>query len=416
MMILVCFLVPLVCVSSLTCWNGMEAIGSRERFWNFNNSTGRPILVDLLSTHGQVHAVFNTREGVCHNCPKGNWEDLRWWCKFDVGTGEAFPIVNDPHGHTLIVSCNLTLSDFARTMPNNPVSMSITAISKTTNLTTSFENLEFCRYPNDRGIVKTQKFHLGACTSVTGAHLFRVPEWIIYHLQQGWEHFYIYANEDPSAARSLLDPFIKRGVVEVVDFQWPRSSHDFLQQMAAENSCLIRYRGLARWVSMTDVDEFFLPLLPMTVAAFLHKQSESHNISSFRFLPYLFGSQDTNAPYVSLNSTKNTDLITSSLCISQFLFRGAQPDKTHVKTIVQPLCMTYFAVHDVTLGAPAKECFGELDIRVAHYKTPRTLMHKVLDSSLCRHASAVLQELNLFGFVNYTVPETAWSAFWNPRP
>lgn len=398
------------------CKDGVETQGSRQRFWVAIPSNGSPVLTDIFSTKGEVHAIFNTRDGVCRNCPKGRWEELRWWFKFENYTEEAHRPSNDPHFHTLIVSCPLKADSQSSSQHNVPMHVSIEAINKTSNTSIGFNNIGFCRYPDDRADESKFKYHLGACTSVVGAHMFRVPEWIVYHIHQGWEHFYVYANEDPSAARTLLDPFIKMGIVDVIDFEWPRGSADFLQQIVAENSCLTRYRGLARWVSMSDVDEFFQPMKPNTVAQFLHQHHTSHHISTFRFQSYLFGSQDNPDGNTATHKSAETQSFPESLCMMQFVFREPYPDHLRVKTIVQPLCLTYFSVHDVTLGSPSREYFGESEIRVAHYKTPRLSLHHVLDTSMSEYAGAIGQDLIKHGFSNHSVPEAAWSAFWVPWP
>lgn len=396
----------------LSCANGLDGVGSRQRFWNFEPSAGIPVLTDLVSTHGQVNAIFNIKGVMCHYCWKTDWAALKWTCEFEGGVEDAIPPASDPHGHTLIVTCRMRLSANTTNSLNLPVRVSITAQNMTSNATTKYDGLTFCRYPDDR-TNGSFKYHLGGCTSVAGAHLSRVPEWITYHLQQGWEHFYIYVNEDPAAALTLLGPFIKAGVVDVIDFQWPPSA-DFSQQQAAENSCIRRYRGLSRWVSMTDVDEFFQPMRPVTVAVYLHGLASStiERLGAARVSSYRFSSGEDNGTALSTAASGPSYCLTPVLCLSEFVFREATIDRKHVKALVQPEHLTYFSVHVITLGRPSIELDPFESVRVAHYKTPRYSRHAVLDTSMCQSASSVRKGMVQFGLGNHSVPEAAWSASW----
>ena len=84
-----------------------------------------------------------------------------------------------------------------------------------------------------------------------------VLELIAYHKLQAFEHFYIYADENPAPLRRLfaLAPYIKDGLVDVIDWEWPTPG--FKHQEAQINSCVHRYRGLAKWVGFFHIDEFF---------------------------------------------------------------------------------------------------------------------------------------------------------------
>lgn len=394
---------------AMSCESGIEVNSSRSRFWNQLEQAGKPVLMDLFSTNGEVHAVFNTKPALCHHCFGKQWNALQWKFSFLEGVEYALPPPIDPHQHTLIVSCKIIISAYAARHVSLPVHLSIQATESTSNHTFEYTNLTFCRYPVQAGPVPNFKYLLGACTSVLGDHLFRVPEWIVYHLQQGWEHFYVYVNEDPSAAHTLLAPFISKGYVDVIDFHFP-PINNFTHQQSAENSCLTRYRGVARWVSMSDVDEFFQPH-SLTVADFLTSHSHLHNIGGFQFRQYRFGSPQNDLVQNKGVATvsKNTEFV---VCISEFIFRDELADTGLFKTIVQPSQVVYFSVHMVTLGLVLQNIDHNHVMRMAHYKTPRSTRYVFQDISMARHANAVKRQLTLLGFVNYTIPETAWFASW----
>ncbi|MEW5316053.1 MAG: hypothetical protein WDW38_007443 [Sanguina aurantia] len=417
----------------LTCAKGLEGPGNRQRFWDTTtDSTNIPAIVDMFSSSGRLHVIINTKSTACPGCHAVDWHGLAWRCEYGDGSVETAPPPKaDPHNHSLIVSCKLRLSTAEANHPNQPVRVSITAYNTPSSFSDSgvtatvveYPNVAFCRYPYDRSDASTHfnlrtgavehhyKHNLGACTSVAGAHLYRVPEWVTYHLQQGWQHFYIYVNEDPTAARALLAPFIESGLLDVIDFQSPPGSRTFSQQQAAENSCLARYRGLARWVAMADVDEFFQSMAPaVTVAAWL---AERHvglaNSSGFAFTRVKFGGSGYSATELQIAETRPEGAGSPLLAVSEFVFRGVEPDTSHTKNIVMPVLVGYYSVHEVTLGLPTTAVNAQQDGRVVHYKTPASQKHRVLDTSMCVHATALLRALVRFGFDTLRVPDAAWS-------
>lgn len=81
-------------------------------------------------------------------------------------------------------------------------------------------------------------------------------EWISFHLGVGGTHFYLYNNFSQDGFRDVLDPWIERGVVTLID--WPLS----VGQLSAYRDCVKRARASCKWVAFIDVDEFlFSPSL-----------------------------------------------------------------------------------------------------------------------------------------------------------
>lgn len=399
--------------SSQSCVNGLEVEGSRTRFWSSSRSPGIPVLADIFSQNRMMHAVFNMKENVCDMCWRQDWEKQIWRCTFDDDGEEALTPVRDPHGLTLIITCNLRSSEAVSQDSRHPLYVSISAFNSTTHVTTDFNDLTFCNNPIERLDSTIFKYHLGACTSIIGSHLYRVPEWVMYHIQQGWEHFFIYVNDDASEARRHLAPLITAGIVDIIDFEWPPPA-DFAYQQAAENSCLFRYQGVARWVAVMDVDEFFQPIQHTTMLTFLHKYNavNSPKISSLRFDSYRFGSR--NASVIDMPGSNSKPLLTTfaKLCVAEFVFRAPVNDSSHIKSIVQPHHLFYFSAHIVTLGLPFIEVDRLHGARIAHYKTPRSSVYDVLDTSMCEAATYVRKGLVSYGFGNISIPENAWSDSW----
>ena len=75
-------------------------------------------------------------------------------------------------------------------------------------------------------------------------------EWIEYHLMIGVEHFYLYNNNSEDNYEEVLEPYIKRGLVEVK--LWEQNH----AQMMAYKDFYEHKRNETNWVSFLDIDEF----------------------------------------------------------------------------------------------------------------------------------------------------------------
>lgn len=146
------------------------------------------------------------------------------------------------------------------------------------------KQLPVCAYPlvNQEDRVYTpppKKHYLSACVWLTGDTYLRVddvskkqtnitdplerlPEWIEYHLEVGFDHFYVYDNSEEaygSLWRKLV-PYIDRGLATYI--HWPAKVCDRhrTSQYAAQNSCFRRFGEFSTWMSHFDVDEYMTPL------------------------------------------------------------------------------------------------------------------------------------------------------------
>lgn len=104
-----------------------------------------------------------------------------------------------------------------------------------------------------------------------------LKEWIEYHLMLGAEHFWLYNNESSDDWEVILDPYIEKGLVEVIDWPCSISPIDksnpwpFELQAEAIKDAFRRAKGKTRWFSFIDVDEFFLPKDSLTIIECLNK-------------------------------------------------------------------------------------------------------------------------------------------------
>jgi hypothetical protein len=93
------------------------------------------------------------------------------------------------------------------------------------------------------------RYELTACTMFQNEAPY-LDEWLTLHRGVGVEHFYLYNNRSTDNYREVLDPWIRKGLVTLLD--WP----GFGGQVAAFNDCIRRFRMQARWIAFLDADEF----------------------------------------------------------------------------------------------------------------------------------------------------------------
>lgn len=81
-----------------------------------------------------------------------------------------------------------------------------------------------------------------------------LDEWIRYHLVIGIDHFYLYNNNSDDNFLEILQPYIEKGLVELID--WPLAH----SQMDAYKHCYKEHKGDTNWLTFIDMDEFICPL------------------------------------------------------------------------------------------------------------------------------------------------------------
>lgn len=86
-----------------------------------------------------------------------------------------------------------------------------------------------------------------------------LEEWIELNHLVGVEHFYMYNNNSSDYYLEALNPFIKDGLVTLVDFPYDHA------QFKAYQDFYETYRHETQWVAFIDIDEFFCPNSHLTL-------------------------------------------------------------------------------------------------------------------------------------------------------
>ena len=98
-------------------------------------------------------------------------------------------------------------------------------------------------------------------------------EWIEFHRLVGVEHFFLYDHFSIDDFHSVLDDYIDRGIVTLID--WSHQPHHDAAQEAAHEHCLAKFGAESRWIAFIDVDEFLFSPKMSSLAEAL-KPYESH--------------------------------------------------------------------------------------------------------------------------------------------
>lgn len=105
-----------------------------------------------------------------------------------------------------------------------------------------------------------------------------LKEWIEYHKLIGVEKFYLYNNNSSDDYRSVLNPYAKKGIVELIE--WPHKSEGIEQwnnvQTSAYQDALSRTRGTSKWLAIIDIDEFIVLKQTTSLQKFL-KEYEAYS-------------------------------------------------------------------------------------------------------------------------------------------
>ena len=161
-----------------------------------------------------------------------------------------------------------------------------------------------------------------ACARAETAY---ITEWLLYHQAIGFDHVYLYCNdEDPTALYGEVLPF-SRGDAPFVTFQhFPFQGQQFYMMMHA----LRHYKDAAEWVAFLDLDEFLvLPALD-DIQAFL-RRCPAH-WDAIHFNTSLFGNNfhaERPSGSVLLNYTRREDQLHPS---TKTLTRSAKIDLSRI--------------------------------------------------------------------------------------
>lgn len=198
-----------------------------------------------------------------------------------------------------------------------------------------------------------------------------LKEWLDYHHRVlGAEHFYLYNNDSSDNFEEVLQPYIDKGIVELIDWNssveehFIRGVHDvsFIPlQFGAYNDCLKkRALGKAKWVAVIDIDEFIVPVRGVKSFYSLLKKAERKSRGSLMFHWVVFGTSNVQ------------DLSPNERLVEKLLMRAPDNHEWHKQTkcIYRPEAIKFCEVHYATKNKGyKKKVLKSNKFRVHHYWT-----------------------------------------------
>ena len=211
-----------------------------------------------------------------------------------------------------------------------------------------------------------------------------LKEWIDYHHHVlGATYFYLYNNESTDHYEEVLAPYIKKGLVELIE--WKSCEKNALQhetvtipwvayQIGAFNDCA-KNRALkkVRWLSIQDVDEFIVPTQGATSFKKLLKKYRTLPLRTqlknlFRRNYHFVGS--IHIPWLIFGTSHQWDIDTNEF-LTEKLYLRAPIDhhrNKNVKSIHRPEAIDFCHVHDAILCKNYKhKALCVSDFRLHHY-------------------------------------------------
>lgn len=110
--------------------------------------------------------------------------------------------------------------------------------------------------------IKEKKYNVSICAIFRNEASY-LHEWIEFNNLVGVEHFYMYNNNSEDDFLSILQPYIDKGIVTLIE--WPHNQ----MQMEAYKDCIDKYSGETKWLGFIDIDEFIVPKSTDNIYEFL---------------------------------------------------------------------------------------------------------------------------------------------------
>ncbi|WP_024470453.1 glycosyltransferase family 92 protein, partial [Treponema pedis] len=111
-------------------------------------------------------------------------------------------------------------------------------------------------------VIPEKKYSVSICAIFKNEALY-LREWIEFHKIVGIKHFYLYNNNSEDNYIDVLDPYIKSGIVTLI--QWPQNQ----AQMQAYHHSIENFSTESEWLTFIDIDEFIVPNSTDSVYDFL---------------------------------------------------------------------------------------------------------------------------------------------------
>lgn len=193
-----------------------------------------------------------------------------------------------------------------------------------------------------------------------------LKEWIEFHKLVGVEHFYLFNHLSTDNYKSVLAPYIKSGLVELI--QWPYKADDIVTwnyiQCKAYNHALKLGFYKAKWIAFIDIDEFLFPVEVDTIQELLAD----------------YGKEKGLCVNWQTYGTSHVETIQQKELLIEKLILKAEvdyPKNFHIKSIVRPEYATKFINPHYCLFKPSFFAVNSDKEKIIGAFSPSVLIDKV---------------------------------------
>jgi hypothetical protein len=192
-----------------------------------------------------------------------------------------------------------------------------------------------------------------------------LKEWIEFHRLMGVQHFYLYNNNSDDNFLEVLDPYISRGIVDLIEWSRPNKEDYWIEdQKRAYNDCIKKCEKQVTWLAIVDIDEFIVPVKDNDLISFLSGFDGEPYLGAIRINWQLYGTS-------GLKQIQKDKLLIESL-IWKAPTNYVTEDIPHngiVKSIVRPCAIKLYRAHEGDLkenfySLPSSEPTRFQDVRV----------------------------------------------------
>ena len=119
-----------------------------------------------------------------------------------------------------------------------------------------------------------KKYFLAVCAIFKNEGKF-FTEWLNYYLLAGVDHFYLYNNFSDDNYLEILQPYIDKGFVTLIDWPVP------FGQYQAYQDCVRNHSAESNWIGFFDLDEFVVPIKTTDLKDVLKKYNKFPTLPCF---------------------------------------------------------------------------------------------------------------------------------------
>lgn len=163
------------------------------------------------------------------------------------------------------------------------------------------------------------QWYLGIAAVFQDEELF-LKEWIEYHMIIGVQHFYLYNNGSTDNYHKVLDPYIRKGIVELFDCEKLAGNNRII---SALGDAIHRANSKCNWLALIEIDEYIMPV-------------DSDNMRDFLSDYEGFAGVIVNW---QIYGTSWVSKLPEGMLMTQYLtlkFPELHNENRHVRSIVQP--------------------------------------------------------------------------------